>query len=77
VLGSRLFFQEVLVQKRRKAMTQREIIKSVAQATGELEALVDQLGFHLADPLDVNFDPEPRQAQTLDWDTMAPADWPL
>ena len=43
-------------------MTQREIVKSVAQATGELEELVDQLGFHLADPLDVNFDPEPRQA---------------
>jgi hypothetical protein len=57
-------------------MTQREIIESVAQATGESVTVVNELGFHLADPLDVNFDPEPRRPLILDWDTMTATDSP-
>jgi hypothetical protein len=57
-------------------MTQFELIESVARATGEPVALVDRLGFHLADPLEVSFDPEPRPPLVLDWDTMAPSNWP-
>jgi hypothetical protein len=55
-------------------VTQREIIESVAQATGESVTVVDELGFHLADQLDVNFDPEPRRPLVLDWDTMTATD---
>ncbi len=57
-------------------MSQHELIEAVARATGEPVAVVSRLGFHLADPLETNFDPEPRKPFTLDWDTMRPTDWP-
>jgi|tagenome__1003787_1003787.scaffolds.fasta_scaffold20888964_1 hypothetical protein len=41
-------------------MTQSEINQAVAMATGESVLLVQELGFGIADPLDVEFDPEPR-----------------
>lgn len=30
------------------------------------------MGFGIADPLEVDFDPEPRRPLVLDWDTMKP-----
>jgi hypothetical protein len=57
-------------------MSQRELNEMVARATGESLGVVDRLGFHLADPLDVQNDPEPRRPLVLDWDSMCPADWP-
>jgi hypothetical protein len=57
-------------------MTQQDINKAVATATGESVALINDRGFGIADPLDVQFDPEPRRPLVLDWDDMAPAEWP-
>ena len=57
-------------------MTQLDLNEAVARATGESVALVDQVGFQLADPLDVEFDPEPRGPLVLDWDLMQAAQWP-
>jgi hypothetical protein len=57
-------------------MTQQDIIEAVATATGESVALIDDRGFGIADPLDVQFDPEPRHPLVLDWDSMSPAEWP-
>ena len=57
-------------------MSQRDLNEMVARATGESLSVVDQLGFHLADSLDVNYDPEPRRPLVFDWDSMCPADWP-
>lgn len=56
-------------------MSQCDLNKAVARVTGESLALVDPHGFHLADPLDVNYDPEPRRP-LLDWDSMSPTQWP-
>jgi hypothetical protein len=51
-------------------MTQAEINRAVAAVTGESPVKICRLGFGLADPLDVNFDPEPSDVapQWLDWD---------
>jgi hypothetical protein len=57
-------------------MTQQDINEAVAAATGESVALINDRGFVIADPLDVQFDPEPRHPFVLDWDSMAPAEWP-
>jgi hypothetical protein len=57
------------------SMTQLDLNRAVARATGESEAVVDELGFHLADPLDVNYDPEARGPLVLDWDNMCVAEW--
>jgi hypothetical protein len=57
-------------------MSQREIDEAVAKATGESLAEIHNRGFGVADPLDVHFDPEPRRPLVLDWDSMAPAEWP-
>lgn len=54
-------------------MTQHDIDEAVAAATGESISLVHDRGFGIADPLDVNFDPEPRRPLVFDWDSMAPA----
>ena len=54
-------------------MTQLEIDEAVATATGESVVLIHDLGFGIADPLEVEFDPEPRRPLVLDWDTMSPA----
>jgi hypothetical protein len=58
-------------------MSQREIDEAVAKATGESRAEIHSLGFSIADPLEVAFDPEPRWPLVLDWDSMSPAEWPL
>ena len=58
-------------------MSQYEIDQAVATVTGENIGLIHDLGFSIADPLDVNFDPEPRRPLMLDWDSMSPAEWPL
>ena len=59
-------------------MTQRELNRAVASATCESVATIERLGFGLADPDDVNFDPEPneRPPQLIDWDEIYPADLP-
>ena len=57
-------------------MSQHEIDQAVASATGESMATIHNLGFGLADPLEVNYDPEPRRPLVFDWDAMAPAEWP-
>ena len=50
-------------------MSQSELDRLVAAATGESLGAVRQLGFSLADPLRVEFDPEPAAgASYLDWD---------
>jgi len=53
-------------------MTQLEIDEAVATATGESVGLIHDLGVGIADPLDVDFDQEPRRPLVLDWDTMNP-----
>jgi hypothetical protein len=58
-------------------MSQQDIDQAVATVTGENIGLIHNLGFSLADPLEVNFDPEPRGPLMLDWDSMSPAEWPL
>ena len=57
-------------------MSQHDIDQAVATATGESIATIHNLGFGIADPLEVNFDPEPRRPLVLDWDSMSPAEWP-
>jgi len=57
-------------------MTQQEIDRAVAAATGESQFLIHDRGFGIADQLDVAFDPEPRKPLTLDWDSMTPTSWP-
>jgi hypothetical protein len=56
-------------------MSQREIDEAVAKATGESRAEIRNLGFSIADPLEVAFDPEPRRPLVLDWDSVCPTDW--
>jgi hypothetical protein len=58
-------------------MSQSELEQAVATATGESVVTIHNLGFGIADPLEVNYDPEPRRPLVLDWDTMTPAEWPL
>lgn len=57
-------------------MTQTEIDTAVATVTGESVAMIHHLGFGLADPMEVEFDPEPRSPLVLDWDTGSAAYWP-
>jgi hypothetical protein len=53
-------------------MTQAQLNRQVARVTGESNRTINSLGFSLADPLDVNFDPEPSDvAKFLDWDHVA------
>jgi hypothetical protein len=53
-------------------MTQAEINRLVAGATGESVRTVSELGFGLADPDVVDFDPEPADIEDLivDWDAL-------
>ena len=48
-----------------KAMTQNDLNRAVSRATGETIHTVVELGFGLADPDCVDFDPE---ARLIDWD---------
>ena len=54
-------------------MTQRQLDEAVAQRLGESVSAVQRLGFSVADPFDVNFDPEPYdlEPQVVDWDELA------
>lgn len=58
-------------------MGQHDIDRAVASVTGEKLGLIQGLGFSIADPLDVAYDPEPRGPLVLDWDSMSPAEWPV
>ena len=51
-------------------MTQYEVDCAVADVTGETLCDVRRMGFSIADPTDVNFDPEPDDLfpQAIDWD---------
>ena len=57
-------------------MKRSEFEEAVAMATGESLSVIHQRGFSVADPLVVSYDPEPRRPLVLDWDSMAPTDWP-
>lgn len=56
-------------------MTQHEIDTAVATATGETLSEVRHLGFGIADPLEVDYDPEPHQPRICDWDSDSPKQW--
>ena len=53
-------------------MTIAEINRRVALATGESVRTVSELGFSLADPGIVDYDPEPSEIEDLivDWDQL-------
>ena len=53
-------------------MTQAEIDRAVALATGEPVCTVSGLGFSIADPDFVDYDPEPTDIEDLivDWDEL-------
>ncbi len=53
-------------------MTQAELDRAVALATGESVCTVSGLGFSLADPDFVDYDPEPSHIEDLiiDWDQI-------
>jgi hypothetical protein len=57
-------------------MRQKEIDKAVANVTGENIRLIHDLGFSIADPLEVSYDPEARRPLMLDWDSMSAGEWP-
>jgi len=53
-------------------MTQRDLNRAVAKATGENLRVITQLGFTLADPVFVEAEPEPFEedieAKIIEWD---------
>jgi len=53
-------------------MTQTQLEQLVARATGEDIRAIRERGFSVADPLEVNFDPEPDNLppQVVDWDEL-------
>jgi hypothetical protein len=69
------FFQSLALLE--ETMSQKDIDQAVANVTGENIGVIRNLGFGIADPLEVSFDPEPRGPLVLDWDSMTPAEWPL
>ncbi|HBO44914.1 MAG TPA: hypothetical protein DD670_13495 [Planctomycetaceae bacterium] len=57
-------------------MTQRDLNRAVARATGESPCVISRFGFGIADPAIVAFDPEPydqrdTQDKHLDWEVLA------
>jgi hypothetical protein len=56
-------------------MSQQEIDKAVANATGKKLGTVRSRSFSIADPFEVAFDPESRGPMVLDWDSMYPREW--
>jgi len=54
------------------AMRQERINRLVARATGEDMREIRRMGFSIADPAHVGFDPEPRRKRSpiIDWDTV-------
>jgi hypothetical protein len=53
-------------------MKQEKINRMVARATGEDMREIRRMGFTIADPARVGYDPEPKQRRfrTLDWDVV-------
>ena len=53
-------------------MTQTQLEQLVARATGEDIRAIRERGFSVADPLKVNFDPEPDNLhpQMINWDEL-------
>ena len=53
-------------------MTQKDLNRAVARATGECVNTIADLGFSIADPVVVDYDPEPCNVEdkTLDWDAL-------
>ena len=53
-------------------MLQTELNRQVARRTGEDVHTIRQLGFSIADPEEVDFDPEPDDLppQIIDWDEL-------
>ena len=53
-------------------MTQTQLEQMVARATGEDIRAIRQRGFSVADPFEVDFDPEPDNLppQMIDWDEL-------
>ncbi len=53
-------------------MTQTELNRAVARATGETVCTVAQMGFGIADPAIVCHDPEPpcRRPRIVNWDRL-------
>lgn len=53
-------------------MTQQQLDREVAKATGETVCQIRQRGFSIADPAEVAFDPEPydQPPQMVDWDEV-------
>ncbi len=53
-------------------MPQRDLDRAVSVATGESPTVIRRRGFGIADPLDVNTDPEPDDVppQYLEWEQM-------
>ena len=53
-------------------MTQTQLEQLVAKATGEDIRSIRHRGFSVADPFEVNFDPEPDNLppQMIDWDEL-------
>jgi hypothetical protein len=58
-------------------MTQTEIDREVAEATGESLSDVRHRGFSLWEPLATNSEMEPRPPLVLDWDSGHPRLWPM
>jgi hypothetical protein len=57
-------------------MTQSEVNRAVARATGESVETIGHMGFSIADPDQVTYDPEPcafevdLEAKIVDWDQL-------
>jgi hypothetical protein len=53
-------------------MTQRQLNRFVASATGEEVREIRRRGFSIVDPDNIDFDPEPNDLppQTVDWDDL-------
>ncbi len=54
-------------------MKHRQFSRAVAVATGESLREIRRRGFSPADPLEIDFDPEPEETspQMVDWDALA------
>ena len=52
-------------------MTQAKLNRAVSRVTGESLGTIRRRGFSVADPLDVDFDPEPYNPPAMvDWDVV-------
>jgi hypothetical protein len=70
------FLRKSIYLNKEPVMTQLEIDSAVASATGETVSEIRHLGFGIADPFQVDYDPEPCRPQVFNWDLGGPADWP-